>query len=366
MASNFNITNVTKIHFDNTSSAEMNLAQELEPEPAMIFRLCVSGLICIIGVVGNIAVCIVTTCDRKRSAVSLYILNLAIADLGILTVCYPLTLVKSADPLHWPLGKFVCNVIYPLSDIFYGASIASIVAIAIDRYRAIVLSMRIQNSLQTVKWAISVIWASSFMTIAFPLFFVMVYIDDKSRDTIDCTPRWSNVLYVRLYVGSLTLLFYATPLYLILWCYRQIAREIYKSKKLHKKILHQCRPNILSKRRRDQNERALKILVPVVAVFAITMLPFHVFKLCLVFATDLLHILPYPWLVFNVCTILLLSNSSANPIIYSMVSADFRKSIKRALSMQWHLLRSYEATIPDDRTGYGDKKDTHICMTTTV
>lgn len=370
----FNVNTINATHFENMSSAKGGLAQELEPLPAMVSRLFLSVFICITGLVGNIAVCVVTCCMRKRSAVSSYIFNLAIADLGILAVCYPLTIVKSNDPLHWPLGMFFCKVIYPLSDIFYGASISSIVAIALDRYRAIVLSMRAQTSLKAVKWLIFLIWFCSFIIIVLPLFFVMEYIEDPSRGTIDCTPQWPSVFSMQIYVSCLTLFFYVIPLSAILWCYRKIAHQILQSKKLHKKILYQLsRRRILqhrqTQRNRDENSKALKILVPIVALFAITMLPFHVFRLCLVFVPNVVRRLPYPWLVFNVFTILLLGNSSLNPVIYSLVSAEFRQNMKRALRMQWYLLRSSAsktstASFSKTSDEYGPNKRTTYITTT--
>ena len=156
----------------NFTTPQRNLIYE--PKVAEVFRLCFSALICCSGIMGNVLVCIVTLCNRKaKSSVNYYVMSLAIADLGALVICYPLTLVKAAAPLNWPLGKFVCKALYPLSDIFYGASIGSIVAIAIDRYRAIVHSLRPRQSLQAAKWAICLVWILAFVGIVLPLYFVM-------------------------------------------------------------------------------------------------------------------------------------------------------------------------------------------------
>ncbi|KAK3728498.1 hypothetical protein QZH41_002359 [Actinostola sp. cb2023] len=303
---------------------------------------------CSVGIVGNLLVVIITSCNRKsRTAVNYYILNLAIADLGILAICYPFTLVKTEDPLHWPLGSFICKIIYPMSDIFYGVSIGSIVAIAIDRYKAIVRSMHAQKTLRAAKWVILFIWMFAFVDIVFPLFFVMEFaVDIRGNGTIDCTPFWPNIqVTFPLYIFSLSFFWYVLPLAIILWTYREIARKIRASKTLHKdmrNLVGKYSGDRKCKRHDDQNTKALKILIPVVLAFSGTMLPFHVFRMVSVFVD--VNAFEYIWAIYNVCTLLLLANSSINPIIYSLVSEDFRRRFKHVLCLQWNRLHDNVTT----------------------
>ncbi|XP_032233108.1 somatostatin receptor type 5 [Nematostella vectensis] len=337
------------VNYTNSSDYTPNaaLSPELEPKVLEIFRLCLSALICSTGIVGNILVVIITTCNRKtRTAVNYYILNLAISDLGILAICFPFILVKTEDPLHWPLGGFVCKVIYPLSDIFYGVSIGSIVAIAIDRYKAIVRSMRAQKTLQAAKWVILFIWVFAFVGFVLPLYFVMDFlVDANGPGTVDCTPTWPMPeVTMRLYVFSLTFFWYVLPLAVIVWVYRKIAQKIRASRALHKTMRSQVgrkyseigkeKSKAARRKHDDSNAKALKILIPVVCVFSLTMFPFHLFR-CTQMIVDMSSF-EYMWAIYNVCTVCLLANSSANPIIYSMVSDEFRRRFRQLLCLQWN------------------------------
>ncbi|KAJ7340241.1 hypothetical protein OS493_002973 [Desmophyllum pertusum] len=319
--------------YPTNTSRLMPAGPELEPKYAETMRLSFSAIICSIGIVGNILVIIITGGNRaNKTAVHKYILNLAIADIGVLAICYPLTLVKAADPLHWPLGRVVCKVLYPFTDIFFSASIGSIVAVAIDRHRAIVRGMTAYRSLSIAKWVILSIWLAGFASAVVPVYFVMQFIENKQNGTVDCTPRWPNNLTFALYVFSLSIFWYILPLILILWVYRQIASKIRASKLLHRKINNMCGSyrNEKKKKKYDTvNTKAMKILVPVVIMFAVTMFPFHVFRLVSVFV-DIRRV-KYIWVVYNICTILLLTNSAANPIIYSLVSEEFRQRFKEIL-----------------------------------
>ena len=303
---------------------------ELEPRYAVTLRLTLSAIICSIGVVGNILVVIITGANHGgKTAVHKYILNLAIADISVLAICYPLTLVKAADPENWPLGRFVCKFVYPFTDIFYSASIGSIVAIAMDRHTAIVRGMTAYRSRTIAKWVILAIWIASFMSSVFPVYLVMEYIENNG--TVDCTPKWPSHTTFAAYVFSLTIFWYVIPLFLILWAYRQIACKIRDSK-----ILHQKMHNMVGSYKRERkkkfetaNTKALKILVPVVIVFAITMFPFHLLQVVRVFV-DVGH-MKYIWVVYNIFITLMLTNSAANPIIYSLVSEEFRQQFKNIL-----------------------------------
>ena len=289
----------------------------------------VTATICVIGILGNILVMIITSTKRSsKTAVHKYIFNLAVADIGVLTICYPLICVKTADPFNWPLGKVICKVFYPFSDIFYSASIGSIVAIAIDRHTAIVRGMTAHRSLSVAKWVILGVWLSGFIAVVTPLYFVMEYIEKNG--TIDCTPEWPSTLAGNCYILSLIILWYILPLVLILWAYRQIASQICASKMLHSRITGMCgtREASMMKRTDAANTKALKILVPVVVAFAVTMFPFHAFRLASLFVrADRWR---YRWIVYNICIVLLLSNSAVNPIIYSLVSREFRQRFKDA------------------------------------
>ena len=301
-----------------------------EPNYVITIHYTVTATICVIGILGNILVIIVTSTKRpSKTAVHKYIFNLAVADIGVLAICYPLICVKAAYPFNWPLEKVVCKVFYPFSEVFYSASIGSIVAIAIDRHTAIVRGMTAHRSLSVAKWVILGVWLSGFIAVVTPIFFFTEYVEKNG--TKHCALMWPSTLAFKSYIVSHITLLYILPLGLILWAYRQIASQIRASKMLHSRITGMCgtREANMMKRTDAANTKALKILVPVVVAFAVTMFPFHAFRLASLFARA--GRWRYIWIVYNICIVLFLSNSAVNPIIYSLVSREFRHRFKDAL-----------------------------------
>jgi hypothetical protein len=105
-----------------------------EPEWLRIGRLTAETLLALFGVLGNIAVIIaIVRCPFMRTVTNVFICNLAVADLGVLLVSFPFAVVKEQTLLHWPLGKALCQVAYPLSEVFIGVSVWSIAFISVDR-----------------------------------------------------------------------------------------------------------------------------------------------------------------------------------------------------------------------------------------
>ena len=139
-------------------------------------------LIALFGIVGNALVLIVLRkLKSKKSITDFYIQNLAIADLGILLLLFPLVAVRERTPYGWPFGGFVCRFLYPIPDVFQGASVWCIAAISVERHRKLSTPRgHHQNNhgmtLPRRKAIVSsCLWLASFLIFSFPLYFVVEY-----------------------------------------------------------------------------------------------------------------------------------------------------------------------------------------------
>ena len=73
------------------------------------------GLIVLTGFVGNmVVVLVVSLYHHARTATSLLMVNLAVADIVFIIVCVPTTAARYALPV-WPLGSVWCKVSASLS-----------------------------------------------------------------------------------------------------------------------------------------------------------------------------------------------------------------------------------------------------------
>lgn len=306
----------------------------IEPFAAQLVRFILDAVIFVVGVLGNGLVCVVVIKENlHRSLAYCLILNLAISDLGVLLFSLPFGVLRTED-VNLPLGEFGCTVLYPLSDVFHGVSIASITAIAVFRYRGIISGHGLSHkgAMKTVRIVILSVWVLSFLLFVVPLFFVMDYAERGGK--VVCYPKFPSKMLYKLYQAETVLLTYLLPLGIILFTYLSIRRRLNESIALHSQIRRESRNpgSSTSEKTRcasERNQRALKVLTPVVLVFFVTLLPYNVFRV-----VDIFHDtsqFEYLLLFFKICILFFVCNSSANPLIYALFSEDFRKAFK------WHM-----------------------------
>ena len=80
------------------------------PEYIVISSTILYAIIFIVGIVGNILVVVVISCSRRmKTTVNMYLVNLCIADMLVILVCMPTTLVDIFTKEVWVFGKFMCK-----------------------------------------------------------------------------------------------------------------------------------------------------------------------------------------------------------------------------------------------------------------
>ena len=294
-------------------------------------------LVVLVGSVGNAFVCIITSRKRSLQIVgNRFILNLAIADLGILLIFYPHHLSKEFS-LSWPFGEFVCKTFGPFTEIFYGVGIGSITAIAFHRYRMLVYCMKQQMNLQTTKRVMFLIWLLSFIILVMPKFFVMELKDIPKIRVWICQERWPNQLSKKMYEGTVVLAFYVCPLVFISLTYYRIRTKLRDNIRRHdsyKRASLRAKSSAEVISRIGQNQRALRLLAPVVIFFAVCMAPISFITLLSLFLKNpgkTFSSLKYMPDIQRISILLLNMNSSVNPIIYSIVNTEFRREFTRLL-----------------------------------
>ena len=300
------------------------------------FELCVFIIIGLLGVAGNVFVC-ATIIRRPQvlSAMSQYLLSLAIADLGVLLMILPMGVLKVHYPYKWVLGKALCLYITPISDLFFTASIWSITTIAVERYANIAWKMmRIggRRSLRRSRLVIVAIWVMSFVTTSLPVYMLRVYDSHLRR----CHAPFPKTVGRGLVTFNATLQYFL-PLSIITFCYQRIGKRVSERSRLFQRETEtesQAKdPSSMmnTKAIMQQTKRTQRILKPLVILFALTMLPLNVLNLVIAY-WDKLFLQDYAFLLVSAVYVSTFANSAADPLVYCLVSKEFRAEIKSMLS----------------------------------
>ncbi|KAM9820346.1 neuropeptide FF receptor 2-like [Neosynchiropus ocellatus] len=309
-------------------------------------------LIFLVCMVGNGIVCfIVLRSKNMRTVTNLFILNLAISDLLVGIFCMPTTLVDNIIT-GWPFGNLVCKLSGMVQGISVSASVFTLVAIAIDRFRCIVYPFKQKFTTTTSKLIIVIIWVLAvFMMCPSG---VMLQVTKEHRVRIVqgnnktlpfywCRENWPNQEMRKVYTTVLFANIYLAPLSLIVIMYARIGFILFKTTvpqsrgsdttsegSSHKKLNVDGR-HVVSRKKK----RVIVMLLIVALLFIVSWLPLWTLMMLSDYASltehqyRVINIYVYPlahWLAFF--------NSSVNPIIYGFFNENFRRGFQAAFKLQ--------------------------------
>ncbi|XP_077600770.1 neuropeptide FF receptor 1-like [Stigmatopora nigra] len=302
-----------------------------------IFLLCM---------VGNILVCLTVLGNRHmRTVTNLFIFNLAVSDLLVGIFCIPTTLVDNLIT-GWPFSNLVCKMSGFVQGVSVSASVFTLVAIAVERFRCVVY-LHNKSTKVTAKVAIALIWvlamaimcpAAIALTVEEVPFHYMVHNDDSNHTLVvlyTCYEDFANPKMTKFYTAVLFALIYLVPLMVIAIMYGTIGVKLCSS------VLAKRKPQgpviqVRGPRRRkplssQKKIQAIKMLFLVTLLFMLSWLPLWTVMIMADYGglkkdqMDLLISYIFPlthWLAF--------ANSSINPIIYGYYNENFKKGFHAA------------------------------------
>ncbi|NXI76619.1 NPFF2 protein, partial [Rhipidura dahli] len=298
----------------------------------LIFLLCM---------VGNGGVCfIILWSKHMRTVTNLFILNLAISDLLVGLFCMPTTLLDNIIA-GWPFGSLVCKMSGMVQGISVSASVFTLVAIAVDRFRCIVHPFKQKLTIPTAVAIIAVIWllAVAIMCPSAVLlqvqeekhFWVLLGSGNATRPVFWCREEWPDPGMRKIYTTVLFANIYLAPLSLIVIMYARIGISLSHAAVPGTGKHSQKQRHSVGKRK----HKVIKMLVVVTLLFTLSWLPLWTLMLLSDYASlsdlqlQLINTYMYPlahWLAFF--------NSSVNPIIYGFCNENFRRGFQAVFRLQ--------------------------------
>ncbi|XP_055028578.2 B1 bradykinin receptor [Misgurnus anguillicaudatus] len=303
-------TNVTMSYLDYFNTTDWQLVYSIIPP--YIFMVCLTGIL------GNSFVLLVFLLQRNRWTVpEIYLGNLALADL-IMLICLPFWAMNILEYFMWPYGEFMCKVVNLSILVNMYTSIYMLVMVNVDRYLALVLTMK-------ARWLRRKRYAKA-ISVSFWLFGLGMGVPTGIFRTLEGIPghqafqcilhypsdSWKIAHHIQLIV-----LGFALPLLAITFCCVNILLAL--------------------KRRRDnywedRNDKKATVLVcTVTLLFLICWGPFHIFTFLDILSD--FHVLDKEeWLdvleIGNQFSVYLaFSNSCLNPVLYVCSGNYFRRKV---------------------------------------
>lgn len=194
-----------------------------------VLRLFCSASVVVSGGTGNALVMLAYANPRMKTVTNLYIANLAFADFLVSVINVP-TASTQATLTYWPFGLFLCKVLSSLQAITLAASIGTLIAIAIDRFNAIVRPYHNKLNIGQAKLVICAVWLSSVVFSSPLLIYTTELRKPCSEGKFGCIEAWTE-FDQKLFTLLSFLLLYFVPLTAICVLYYLTARKLTNAKK---------------------------------------------------------------------------------------------------------------------------------------
>ncbi|XP_077866182.1 somatostatin receptor type 2-like [Saccoglossus kowalevskii] len=304
-------------------ATNMTLAFPTIPETPVLDTIVAIAftLIFVTGVPGNLlTIYVIARKGQVQTTTNVYILSLSCADL-VFVLCSPLYAVEFLV-IGNKFGEVGCRLRDTLDICTMLASIFTLSVMSIDRFFAVVFPVKSlgYRSDMCAKSIIIVIWAVS-LTVALPLFIFTHESEVAFGDFVIrfCQNKMSFKAQTA-YTTTVFILAFPIPFVLITFCYLSITST----------LLHTDNNNPLpqSTDSKKSKRRVARMVLIIVICFFLCWLPFWIFIMLSYYSV------PIEQNTGKVIAVLFISltyvNSCLNPVLYTFLSENFRKNVKKA------------------------------------
>ncbi|XP_056418140.1 neuropeptide Y receptor type 2 isoform X2 [Hyla sarda] len=292
----------------------------------VILILAYSSII-LLGVIGNtLVIYVVIKFKAMRTVTNYFIVNLAVSDLMVNTLCLPFTLVYTLLD-EWKFGTVLCHLVTYAQGLAVQVSTVTLMVIALDRHRCIVYHLESKISTNICFVIIGITWSCS-AVLASPLaifkeYSLIVFSPDFQIQV--CAEKWpvGRFSYSTIYSISMLLIQYILPLIIISFAYIRIWT----------KLKNHVSPGGGNDHYHQRRRKTTKMLVAVVVVFAVCWLPFHAFQLASDIDSKVLDLNEYK-LIYTIFHVIAMCSTFANPILYGWMNNNYRTAFLTAFKCE--------------------------------
>ncbi|XP_069748833.1 G-protein coupled receptor 83-like isoform X1 [Narcine bancroftii] len=283
------------------------------------------SVIIAISLFGNVLVCqVLIKTKRMHSATSLFIANLAVADIMITLLNTPFTLVRFVNS-NWVFGKLMCHVSRFAQYCSVHVSVLTLTAIALDRHQVIMHPLKPRMSKTKGVICIVIIWilATGFSLphAIYQKLFKVEYRKKRVRSLcLHNFPQPAD-LYWKYMDLSTFILLYVLPFLIITVAYTMVAKRLWLRNAIGDITMEQYFAH------RRKKKMMLKMLILVVLVFAVCWFPLNCYVVLIsskAINTNNALYFTFHWFA--------MSSTCYNPFIYCWLNANFQSEFKSLLN----------------------------------
>lgn len=295
---------------------------------AVVIQIAVYCILLAFSVLGNsLVVLVVSRTNEIRATVNFFIFNMAVSDLIFTVVITTREITEVVSDINKPwflsgiIGNATCKLCYFSQDVCTAVSMLTLVAIAIDRYYAIVFPMRSCVITSKVRKAMVIsIWIIAMGFNSPDLYVFRIRRSVQNTNFYECFALWNQQQGFAYFLTSSAFLF-ILPLITMMVIYSVILVTIRR-----RKIPGSLESSRARRHKERRNRRVLKMVLAVLLAFLICWLPFNIYIYMNYFGLRQHSPCNGKETVLVVTLFLAYTNAAVNPFIYFAFSENYRRA----------------------------------------
>lgn len=268
----------------------------------------------------------------RRSSTNFSILNLSLANILITIFCIPVFTIDTFIAERWVFGVIGCKLVIFLQNTSINAAILTLLALSVEKFVAVYFPFYVRSQRTKVRYLVVGAWIVGIIHSS-------VYLSYKTVKTFQgiplCVENWPSHSTRKIFVVVQAIVLRFVPLTFMIVLHAVTIKRIKERLQYRRKARKNDEGSFRESDMMQVSSHGLKIrkkavtmLVIIVATAAVTLFPYYIYvcwrmlanpKITDFFANNVAVIVT-TWLVYF--------NSVCHPIIFGMMSTQYRKAAK--------------------------------------
>ncbi|KAM7118904.1 prokineticin receptor 1 [Ciconia boyciana] len=299
----------------------------------IVIGVALVGIMLVCGIGNFIFIAALARYKKLRNLTNLLIANLAISDFIVAIVCCPFEMdYYVVRQLSWEHGHILCASVNYLRTVSLYVSTNALLAIAVDRYLAIVHPLKPRMNYQTATFLIALVWIVSILVAIPSAYFATetVLFIVKNQEKIFCGQIWpvDQQMYYKSYFLFIFGIEFVAPVITMTLCYARISRELwfktvpgFQTEQIRKRL--RCR------------RKTVMVLMCILTAYVLCWAPFYGFTIVRDFFPTIFVKEKHYLTAFYIVECIAMSNSMINTMCFVTVKNNTMKYFKKIMLLRW-------------------------------
>ncbi|XP_006638791.1 prokineticin receptor 1b [Lepisosteus oculatus] len=310
-------------------------------------------------VIGVVLICIMLVCGignflfiatlarykKLRNLTNLLIANLAISDFIVAIVCCPFLVdYYVVKQLSWEHGLMLCASVNYLRTVSLYVSTNALLAIAVDRYMAIVHPLRPRMKYQTAYCLITGVWIVPILISIPSAYFATetMYPHGLTQSKIFCAQIWpvDQEIYYRSYFLFIFGVEFVGPVVTMAMCYARISCELW-FKSVPGFQTEQVRKRLRCRR------KTVVVLIAILTAYILCWAPYHGFTILRDFFPTVYSRGKNSLTAYYIIECIAMSNSMINTFCFVSMKNNTVKYFRKIVLLRWRSTYASNKTVDE-------------------